>query len=245
MAARRAAPDQRGAKILLGVLGLVLLGVCGFWGARYLVHRNASAAPATPAAAPAAAAQPVALTLRSQLRSFSGLRSRDVFEAQASNETSPAATTPAPPAAAPPPPPAQTIAIAPPAAQPAQPKGPLLPAALLRLNGTRQVVVVGAAFPRSKPTFRLTAVGRSAMWIGLLHGSFGDGRQLLKVVHGRPAKLVGSGGGRVSFLLALVRVTARHVPPAPSRSTTTAATTTPFSISTAPTTTTAAAPTGP
>jgi hypothetical protein len=251
MAGSPAAARERRARVLLGVLSVVLLGVCGFWAARYLVHRQTAqpaAAPTATAAAAPVAGQPAALTL-TQLRSFAGLASRDLFKAQASPQTAAAATTsasttaPKPATAAPP---AQTVAIiAPSSAKPTQPQGPLLPAALLKLNGTKQVVVVGTPFPKSKPIFRLTAVGRSAIWISLLHGTFAGGRTLLEVAHGHPARLVSNGGGsRVSFLLALLRVTARHVPPAQARPARSAATTT-VAATTASTTTTAAATTGP
>jgi hypothetical protein len=294
MAARQAANQQRErrAKILLGVLSLVLVSVCGFWGARFLAHRKQAqpvAAPTTTASAAAgtagaAAAQPAALTLASapgptQLESFSGFATRDVFKPKVSARVSapaaprttsapaPAAPTttraaapaaPAAPAAKPAPTPTtptQTVTINP-TKPPAKPQGPLMPAALLKLNGTEQYVGVGAAFPKSKPTFRLTAVGRSAMWISLLHGKFAGGKVLLKVVHGHPAKLVASGHTKVSFLLALVRVTSRHVPPLPPMkpaTTTVATTTAAFATTTAPTpaplppptTTTAATTTSP
>lgn len=249
MAAGQAAARERRAKVLLGVLSFVLLGVCGFWAAHYLVHRHGAqpvAAPTTTAAAAPVAAQPAALTL-TQLHSFSGLASRDLFKPQATPQTAAAATTivsttaPKPATTTPP---AETVAIAPSAAKPTQPRGPLLPAALLKLNGTKQVVIVGASFPVSRPSFRLTAVGRSAIWISLLHGRFAAGQTMLKVAHGHPAKLVSSGGSKLSFLLALLRVTARHVPPTPAKPAMRAATTT-VATTTTSTTTTAATTTAP
>ncbi len=263
MPARRAAPDQKRQKLLLAVLSLVFVAVIGFWGARALTHKGGqTAAPppttsasttgaATAAVAPVAPAQPSVFTV-TQLSSFSGLSARDVFKSRVSTNvassasTSPAATT----AAASPPPqpaqthPAQTVAIATPAA-PANALGPLLPAALLKLNGTKQVVVVGDAFPTKNPVFRLTAVGRTAMWISLLHGTFAGGGSLLKIRHDHPTKLVSSGGTKLSFLIAILRVTARHVPPAPPATTTTAATTTTVAATTTPTTTTAVTTGGP
>lgn len=223
MAARQTSQRrERRAKLALGVLGLVLVGVLGFEGARALVHRSSgsAAAPAT-TAAPAAGGRPVALTLAAgsgptKLTRFTGLRAKDPFEAHvsAASEGAAATTSAAPPA---PTTTRETLEIEKPPAEKSKPSGPLLPAALLRLNGKKQVVAVGRSFPAGKPVFRLAAVGRSSMWISLLHGSFGGGERMLKVAHGHPAKLVSSGDGKLSFLLALVRVTARRVPPTPQR----------------------------
>jgi hypothetical protein len=119
---------------------------------------------------------------------------------------------------------------------PAQPTGPMVLGAVLQLNGVRRVVPVGTEFPQANPVFKLVAVGRKAMWISLVGGSFGGGDQALKVDLGHPVKLVDT-TANLDFLLSLLKV--KLVPkPAPIVTTTGSATTSSSSTSTSSTTTT-------
>jgi hypothetical protein len=101
----------------------------------------------------------------------------------------------------------------------------LVPAAVLRLDGWRHVVAVGATFPAKKPAFRLAAVGRDVMWISLLHGTFAGGQPLLQVKPGHPTELVDS-TTKTTYLLTLVRVTAKPIRTQTSKTTSKKSTTT-------------------
>jgi hypothetical protein len=107
----------------------------------------------------------------------------------------------------------------------AQPTGPMVLGAVLTLNGKRQVVPVGAQFPTANPVFKLVAVGRKAMWISLVGGSFGNGGQALKVDAEHPVKLVNT-TANLDFVLALLKVKLVPKPPPPPAATTTSSTTT-------------------
>jgi hypothetical protein len=113
----------------------------------------------------------------------------------------------------------------------------LVPAASLLLDGKRGVVAVGATFPAKKPVFRLEAVGHNAMWISLLHGTFAGGMKQLLLKPGHPTKVTGA-SGKTTYLLELVRVTAKRVPlPSKTTSSKTGSTTT-TTVTTGQTTTT-------
>jgi hypothetical protein len=101
----------------------------------------------------------------------------------------------------------------------------LVPAAVLRLDGTRNVVLVGASFPAKKPVFRLAAVGRNVMWISLVHGTFAGGQPLLQLKPGHPTKLVNT-KGKTTYVLTFVRVTAKTIRVTTSKKTKTTSSTT-------------------
>jgi hypothetical protein len=216
------------------------------------------AAPGTPAAASPSsslAAVVVATPQPDQLRKFSRFGSKDPFHPLVSSAVGgpsgptvtgaggtspPAAKPPAakPPAVTPPTPKTLTFTGQPASTTPAAPTGPMVLAAVLKLNGHRVIVPVGTEFPVANPVFKLVAVGRKAMWISLVGGSFGNGDQALKVELGHPVKLVNTTAD-ASFVLNLLKMKLVPKPaaaPTPTTtSTTTAAATS--STTTSPTTT--------
>jgi hypothetical protein len=257
---------DRRSKIMLGVLGAVLLVVMAVELPGLLGGKKTAASPAasttsttttgaaaTPAAALAAASlasvQVVAGPEAGQLTKFSRFAAKDPFHplvnpnSGVATRGGGAATSPTgvggtkPPAVAPSPktPPSVPFTSRP-APTKTQPTGPMVLGAVLKLNGTRQVIPVGTEFPASNPVFKLVAVGRTAMWISLVGGSFGSGDQSLKIELGHPVKLVNQTADQ-AFVLNLLKV--KLVPkPAPQPAVTTVPATTTGSASTTSATTT-------
>jgi hypothetical protein len=245
---------DRRAKMMLGVLGLVLLAVLGFELPKYVLHhspKSAASASATgagtgpslaattgiPGVTAAAGVTPAELQLaatpQSDLTRFSRFGPNDPFRARvvATVESGggSVATTTSTHAATTSAPPAKVAATIAPTTTTttgvtAKPPSVLLPAAVLTLDGKTSTIVVGTAFPAGKPLFRLAAVGRGSMWISLVHGSFG-GQPLLRIARGHPVELVDQ-AGKASYLLGLLRVTATRVLLQAHASTGTTATTT-------------------
>jgi hypothetical protein len=246
--AQEKARDRR-AKIMLAVLGVVLLAVVGFElptllggsGSKTAVMTTAG----TPTSAPAVLAPAQASS--SQLASFSRFAGpKEPFHALAAATTATGTTAstttggkgssgakgatapgkiPAPPV---------TLSIQP-ATKPATTTtqaGPLVPAAVLNMNGTKRVITVGASFPTKHPVFKLLAVGQKTMWLELVNGSLTSGSQTLVVHFGKPLKLVNQ-TAKLSYLLGFVKTTvapppppAAKAPPQADTSTSAAATTT-------------------
>jgi hypothetical protein len=253
-----AARRDRRAKMMLGVFGLVFLAVLGFEVPHLLKHNSGSTASGTPttaasttgsagvAAAPGVTTsqlQTAAQPQSGQLVRFSEFSTKDPFRPQVSATSGSASTgsssgagttathTSSPPAAATP----KTLTVRTSRPAPRYPTA-LVPAAVLQLDGKRDLVVVGAGFPAKKPVFRLAAVGHNVMWISLVHGTFAGGQPLLQIRPGHPTKLV-DGSGKTTYVLTLVRVTTKRIRVSTSKkSTTTSSTTT--TVTTGQTTTT-------
>jgi hypothetical protein len=265
---KKLTPQQkrdRRAKLLLAVLGILLLVVLavevpGMLGGKKTPVAASTTTSATttttggsttagaPAAAAAAATpasyQVVARAQPGQLTRFSRLRAKDPFHALvtvpnggggsgSSPGSSPSSTTPAKVAS-----PASVKFSATPTST--TPAGPMVLAAVLKLDGKRHVIAVGDSFPLVNPLFKLVAVGKGSIWITLVGGSFASGDTTLKIQLKHPVKLDNTTAG-VSYLISLVRVTTVHQP-FQSVTTTTGSTTT---TSTTSATTTAAVTTGP
>jgi hypothetical protein len=118
-------------------------------------------------------------------------------------------------------------------------------AAVVKTNGRRQIIFVGDAFPAADPLFKLVALGKKNIRIGVLGGSFTSGAPTIKLVKGKRLTLANEADGS-HYMVELVRFTTATPPaqpaagsssaPAATTTTTTPATTTP-----AVTTTTTAA----
>jgi hypothetical protein len=257
------ARDKRSKMILIGLLVvLVLVMVIEL---PSLMGGKKSSAPAsttaatttgattTPAGTPAApsaslaTAVVVATPQPGQLRVFSRFGSKDPFHALVVDKSgsSPSSggagsTTPAPSKVPPAKTPKSVTFTGQPGATTTTPTGPMVLAAVLKLNGHRVVIPVGTEFPVANPVFKLEAVGRKAMWISLVGGSFGNGDQALKVELGHPVKLVNTTVD-TSFVLNLLKmklVPKPAAPPAaPPTTTTTSTTATSATTTTSPTTT--------
>lgn len=261
MAAKKLTPQQqrdRRAKIMLAVLGGVLLLIVAVEAPGLLAKKKPAAPPApavatgsptasTPGAS-LASAQVVATPQAGQLHSFTRFAAKDPFHPLISTAPGAAgATTPSPGRAAKPgggaaastttaAAPTVTFAQTPTTTAAAQ-TGPMVLGAVMKLNGVRRLVAVGSLFPTANPVFKLVAVGRKAIWISLIGGSFGNGRQTLKVERGQPIKLVNQTAS-VSYLLRLVRMTMLPKPATPPAATVPTAATTSTATTTAATTTT-------
>jgi hypothetical protein len=260
-AARR---DKR-AKVMLGVFGLVFLAVIGFEVPHLLKHGSSPTAaagtgttavsttaaggvPAAPGATPGlpgTTPQPQS----SQLVRFSEFATKDPFRVQVSTDAASSssgsatgaakapATTPATPAAkAPASTTPKTLTVRTSTVKPARPTM-LVPAALLQLDGKRRVVAVGSTFPANKPVFRLEAVGHNSTWISLVHGMFAGGVKQLLLKPGHPTKVAGS-NGKTTYVLELVRVTAKRVPLRSKTTSSKTGSTTTTTVTTGQTTTT-------
>ena len=70
-----------------------------------------------------------------------------------------------------------------------------IPAALVKMNGRRQIVPRGGEFPVAEPLFRVVAVGGRRVQIGLITGSFADGTRTLKVRRGHKLTLLDTTSG--------------------------------------------------
>jgi hypothetical protein len=249
---------DRRAKIMLAVLGAVLLIAMAIE-LPALLGGKKSAAPSSVAtsitttsstgasAAPASLAslQVVATPEGGKLVSFGRFSTKDPFHAlvnpsgsasgssssgsggsgTTTGSTAPPATTPASTTTAP----SVTFAI-PPTTTAAAPTGPMVLGVVMRLNGKREIIAPGVPFPEANPVFKLVAVGRKAMWISLVGGTFGNGQQTLKIERGHPVKLVDT-TANLDFVIQLVKMT--MVPkPAPVAVTTTATSSTTTSATT-------------
>ena len=213
---------DRRAKIAAAVLGVVFLGVAAIQGPKLLkeLHPSAPQAAADTAPPPAGTGGSVSLVAATlapgRLRRFSTFASKDPFKAQvaaaaggtgaplgasgakapsvgASGATGPAATfteTPAGTGATP----ARTV-----------------PAALILYNGKRQVVALGTGFPKKQPMFRLVSLGLKSVRIGLIGGSFANGKTTLALVRNRKVTLADSTSGG-TFVLRLLRLTTAPAP---------------------------------
>ena len=210
MAAKKLTPQQqrdRRAKIMLALLGVVFLAVLAIQVPKFLPHGGSAAPP--PPAATTTPATSTALTsaapASSQLTRFTRFAQKDPFKAGVkdaatgvSSSAGTAATTPKQPQQSP-----LKINVT---QSPPPPSVPTVPAALLKVNGKRTVLVLGAAFPKKSPMFRVVALSQKAIWIQLVAGSLSNGKQTLKIDLGRKVTLQNV-TAKTSFILSMVKPT--------------------------------------
>jgi hypothetical protein len=215
---------ERRARIAAIVLGAVFLLVAVIQVPKLMKQlKGASSQAAAPAQSPAAGSSgtPVAALASQnvgigQLNRFSHFNSKDPFKALVNAAAGvPAQTTPGGQAAP------TKLSVVPPATQPSvafaeKPTGPTVPAALILYNGKRIVVPLGFGFPAKHPLFRLITLGVDTIRIGLVGGSFADGKTSLPLHRGHKVSLSDSTTGD-KFVLRLVKLTTA---PAPKASTT-------------------------
>lgn len=228
------------SKQLAIVLGLVFVVVAAVQVPRLmkqlsppkLAENAGTGLVATPASTGASGGEAAAAS--TQLDDFSRLPLKDPFRPlvkAATGSSAPAATTPA----APPPKPKPTT----PAAKPAKPTPFIAPppnppnAALIELNGHREIVAIGAGFPEAQPLFKLVGLEGKSVQIGVFAGSFSSGASTLAIKKGHKITLVNQ-FDETHYVLKLVGLT---VAPATA---TQPATTTATTTTTTPTVTTAA-----
>lgn len=210
MAAAKLTPQQqrdRRAKIMLGVLGVLLVGVLALQLPK-LLHSGGSA----PAAAPLAtttSASATALTSApapAQLQRFSRFAPKDPFRSQVATAASATSTStsPAVPAPTPKPKPQRPLTIS--VTQQPGPVVPRVPAALLLVGGKKHVVPLDGVFPAKHPVFRIVALSEKALWIQLIGGSLANGQRTVKLDRGRRVTLENTTAGP-KIALVLVKPT--------------------------------------
>jgi hypothetical protein len=230
---------DRRAKIAAAVLGVVFLGVGAIQGPKLLkeLHPSKPAAVASPPpSSPGGSASLAAVTLApGQLRRFTTFAIRDPFKAQVSAGSTGSGGSPPPSGAGQKPVGAKgTTGPAATFTETATGGGATptrtVPAALILYNGKRQLVPLGMGFPKKKPMFRLVSLGLKNVRIGLIGGSFADGKTTLALAQNRKVTLADSTSGG-KFVLRLLRLTTAPAPvatpPAGSPKKPAAATTTP------------------
>ena len=216
---------ERRARIAAVVLGVVFLGVAAIQVPKLMKQLKGGGGPAQ-AAEPVVSAGPSpgtpvsALTAQNvgvgQLTKFSHFNSKDPFKALVNAAAGAPAQTAAGSQGA-----ATKLSVVPPASQPPvafaeKPTGPTVPAALILYNGKRIVVPLGFGFPAKRPLFRLITLGVDTARIGLVGGSFANGKTTLPLHRGHKVSLSDSTTGD-KFVLRLVKLTTA---PAPKASTT-------------------------
>lgn len=148
-----------------------------------------------------------------QLTRFSHFNSKDPFKALVNAAAgAPAQTTAGSQT------PAAKLSVVPAPAQPPvafaqKPTGPTVPAALILYNGKKLVVPLGFGFPAKHPLFRLVTLGVSTIRIGLIGGSFANGKTNLPLQRGHKVSLSDSTTGD-KFVLRLVKLTTAPAPKA-------------------------------
>jgi hypothetical protein len=241
--------DRRG-KIVAAVLGVVFLGVAAIQGPKLMKQLKgggSSSAPtpvavAAPSSAPGVSAAVAMTASTGHLTRFTLFAAKDPFKAlvtagaaQGATATTSklAGTTTTGQAAG-------TTASATFTQTPARTRR-TVPAALILLNGKRHVVALGFAFPARAPLFRLVSLGVKLVRVGLVGGTFANGRSTLPLRQGEKVTLANSTTG-AHYVLRLVRLTAT---PAPLPTTKTGASpTTPAGTATTTTSTTPASTSG-
>jgi hypothetical protein len=249
---------ERRAKIAALVLGVVFLGVAGIQGPKLMKqlsgkHSNVVAAvavaPAATGGSPSLASSAVSA---GRLTHFGRFAMKDPFHALV-KDASPAGGTagasgPAGAGTA-----AGQLSVVPGAKNSgstatftqtpgtATPGGPVVPAALILFNGKKQLVILGGTFPAKNPVFRLVSLSLKNVKIGLVGGSFANGKTTLALPRGHKVKLANSSTGD-KFVLVLVKLTTAAKPlpstPPPAIGGVGGASTTTTSTTTTPTTTT-------
>jgi hypothetical protein len=253
-AAQTKAAKQKKLVILLAVMFLVVAGVQGpkFW--KQLHPKPAGEAAPTPGSVPVSSATGTAAGATTsgasgQLHSFRHLKLKDPFKALVSVPSgnnsggAPAEPSAKETPAAPEKPEEKPEAKPKPAAEPAASgtvnfSAATAPpnAAIVTTNGRRQLVYVGDGFPAADPVFRLVALAKKAVRVGVLGGSFIDGVPTIKLARGKPVTLANEADGS-QYVIKLVRLTTAE--PKPEPTTTGPAATTPTPAASTPATTTA------
>jgi len=210
-AAKLTAQQQRDrrAKIMLGVLGVLLVGVLALQLPKLLHSGGSTPAAPPPVTTAATAAALVSAPAPAQLQHFSRFAPKDPFRSQvATTSTTSTSMSPAAPVVKPKQPkptsqPPLTISVA---QQPAS-LAPRVPAALLLVAGKRRVVPLNGLFPAKHPVFRLVALSEKALWIQLIGGSLANGTRTVRLDLGRRVTLKNTTAGP-KIVLVPVRLTA-------------------------------------
>jgi len=249
MARRLTAAQAKAAKQkkLVIVLVVVFVAVAAIQGPRLMKQLHPKAAGMAPPTPGSVAASPTAATgaapapaAPGQLHTFKGLRFKDPFKPLVTVPTPAAASSPAAPSSPsptqkPPATPKQAATGEAPAAGTVHfsESKPPPNAAIVTTNGKRQLVYVGDGFPTASPLFRLVALGKQTVRVGVLSGGFSNGVPTIKLMRGKRVTLANEADGS-HYVVELIRLATAAPKQTPAATTTTTPATT-----TTPTTTTA------
>ena len=216
-------------KIILAVLGVVFIGVLVWQVPSVLKMMNEKPPPAATAPPPpltpiagapvagtpvaAAGAPPPAGTLvdsdpaaqpaGGQLVHFDRFESKDPFQQQLGQKP-PAPASDAKPAAAGTP--AGGGGGGQPSSAPKSPRPPAPTSAEITVNGTKQTVSVGGAFPQADPVFVLVSVTKTSAKVGVAGGSLDSGNQAVTLQKGKRLTLENTvDGARYTLVLVATR----------------------------------------
>lgn len=81
-----------------------------------------------------------------------------------------------------------------------------VPAALVKVNGKKQLFGAGAMFPQEAPLFKLAAIAKKGLKISVLGGTFVDGQHYLVLRQGNKVTLVNQSDG-TKFVVVYVKKT--------------------------------------
>jgi hypothetical protein len=200
-------------KIIAAVGGVILLAVLAYEVPSIMKTMNkkppapvASAVPpagapltppasGVPVAAPASGSSPLSdsdpgpQAGSGQLLSFDRFTSKDPFVQQATAPKAPAAATAPPAGAAPPPPPP------PPKTPSSKQSAAKRTSAQISVNGQREKVGVGAAFPAADPVFQLISLTKTNAKIGIAGGSLSTGDGVVTLTKGKKVTLMNTADG--------------------------------------------------
>jgi len=111
------------------------------------------------------------------------------------------------------------------------------------VNGRKQLFGAGATFPQDAPLFKLAAIAKKGLEIGVLGGTFADGQHFLVLRQGNKVTLLNQSDG-TKFVIVYVKKTFAPANELTSPTQTAASATTPGSATTpaAPAATAPAAP---
>jgi hypothetical protein len=106
-----------------------------------------------------------------------------------------------------------------------------VPAALVTVNGKKQLFGAGAQFPREAPLFTLASIGKKGLKIRVLGGSFVDGQNFLVLRAGNKVTLLNQSDG-TKFVIRYVKKTFAPADELTSPTATSSAATTPAATTT-------------
>jgi hypothetical protein len=115
-------------------------------------------------------------------------------------------------------------------------------AAVVTVNGKKQLFGAGATFPQDAPLFKLAAIAKKGLEIKVLGGTFIDGKPYLVLTQGNKVTLLNQSDG-TKFVIKYVKKTFAPANELTSPTQTASSATAPAATATTPASTVAAAPT--
>lgn len=154
------------------------------------IPKPASASSTTTTAAGKAAAAPKAAATTTTAASTPAPAKAATPAAATTTAPTPAGTTPTPPA------PPVTFTV---------PNG--ITAAIVKVNGKKELYGAGATFPEEAPLFKLAAIAKKGLKISVLGGTFIDGQRYLVLRQGNEVTLLNQSDGTKFVIVYLKKMT--------------------------------------